>query len=192
MSQPDNTTDPAAGGPASPARDDPGRGREADPDPASAAPTPISGDGSGPPTDDEPSPESDDTEPDADTPANREAAKFRVQRNQARLEVDRLRTQVETFQRQAVEAAIGQRMLSPADLWHVAELGDVLDTDGRVDQARLGRVLAETAAKRPHWFRSNAAPASEVQHDGKKPRDWDKGSTWQGLFQRASGRADAD
>ncbi len=69
---------------------------------------------------------------------NREAAKYRTKLRDAEAERDQLASAVATYQRRDAEALVGERLLSPADLWVAgAKLEDLLAEDGTVDKAKV-------------------------------------------------------
>lgn len=125
-------------------------------------------------------------QPDDDGKPDREAAKYRRERNQARAEVERLTGIVETFQRTEVERLAASRLIDGRDVWAGGlSLGDMLADDGTVDPAKVSSAAAEIAASRRHWAKSPAAPASSVtgNHKPGGPGDDDK-PTWGKLFER--------
>lgn len=92
-------------------------------------------------------PEADDTTDDAadTTPARgNEAARYRVQRNQARAERDALAARVEALQRAAVEDLCKTAHVTPKALWTVAELGELVDPEtGTVDRNAVTEAIAK-------------------------------------------------
>lgn len=109
---------------------------------APAAPTPIPHDGGKPPYADPTGNEAArnvdqerrDAERDGKGKAGADAAKYRGQLREVEAERDGLRSQLEAFQRQAVDQLAEGAGIKPAALWAAGtELGGLLHEDGRVN-----------------------------------------------------------
>ncbi|GAC83529.1 hypothetical protein GP2_013_00060 [Gordonia paraffinivorans NBRC 108238] len=92
-------------------------------------------------------PETDDTA-DADdtadtTPASSggEAAKYRVQRNEARAALAEARTQIENLQRAAIEQLCAAAGVQPRALFTIAEIGDLVTEAGTVDHEAVAHAI---------------------------------------------------
>lgn len=100
-----------------------------------------------------PAPEPTDQEPTEDTKAGREAARYRTQLRETEGERDRLREQVASLQRAAVDGIAGNLVLNPAGVWASGlDVATVLNEDGTVDPAKAEaavRSAAETLGLSP-------------------------------------------
>lgn len=76
--------------------------------------------------------------------SNAEAAKWRKQFREAEQQRDALAAQVETLQRQHIEASLSRSGVKPAALWAVTQLADLLAEDGTVDTDKVAAAI-ETA-----------------------------------------------
>uniref|UniRef100_A1UJR5 Scaffolding protein n=2 Tax=unclassified Mycobacterium TaxID=2642494 RepID=A1UJR5_MYCSK len=161
--------------------------------PASEAPGTDTGGGAGEPVadsrqvSDDPPADLQEGEPDPadDGKPDREAAKYRRERNEARAEVDRLRATVETFQRAEVERLAALKLIDGRDVWAAgAKLADLLADDGTVDIEKVSAAAQEIAATRRHWAKQAAAPASVVTGNQKPGYGDDEKTTWGDVFQR--------
>lgn len=100
-----------------------------------------------------------DASPSSDS--NAEAAKWRRKLRDAEAERDALAERLAAHDRAAVEAAVADRMIRPADLWLTGvEVADLLDDDGNVDAEKLTECLDGLLEERPHW----AAPRPMPSH----------------------------
>ena len=61
---------------------------------------------------------------------NREAAKYRTERNEARAERDALRERIDAMQRSEVERQALERFTDPGDVWAVTSLDHLRGEDG--------------------------------------------------------------
>lgn len=132
-------------------------------------------DGTGP----APEPGSGDTSAENDAPepnpTNSEAARYRVERNQARTERDALAQRLAAYQRRECEAAVADLLDVPGDLFDIggAELAGFYTEDGSVNEAELraaaGALLEQrprlakqqTGHQRRSWGQHSAAPPVE-------------------------------
>lgn len=88
---------------------------------------------------------------------NREAAKYRVERNQARAEVEQLQQQVERLLRgQVVTEASKAGLAQGGDLFTVGDhkLDDFLDDAGDIDQSKITAATRDLLKARPGLRRS--------------------------------------
>jgi len=136
--QPEHTT----------ARPDAGRTER----PATDQPTDNTTDpGADPPDTEQPT---EDTTDDGDAKLRREASRYRRQLRETETERDGLRTRVEAMQRAEVERLAAKDLATPTDLWVLgAVLGDLLDDNGNVDQAKVNDATAKILTDRPGWRR---------------------------------------
>lgn len=126
---------------------------------------------------------------------DREAAKYRRERNEARAEVERLTGVVETFQRTEVERLAAMKLIDGRDIWAAgAKLSDLLDAHGGVDMEKVSSAAQEIAATRRHWAKQAAAPASVVTGNQKPGYGDDDGekTTWGKVFERVRNGVDIE
>jgi hypothetical protein len=94
-------------------------------------------------------------EPTADerTRLRREAARYRVERNQAREQLDRQQNVIAGLQRGQIETMVAQHLFDPADIWRAdgVELDALLDEDGAVDPAKVDEAVSNAVKAKPHW-----------------------------------------
>lgn len=108
---------------------------------------------------------------DADSPtpsgSNSEAAKYRVQRNEARAERDALAAQLDAYRRRECEATVAEILEQPADLWEFgrADLTSFYDDDGELKEAELRAAAGALAETRPGLAKPRQA-VSWGQHSG--------------------------
>lgn len=113
----------------------------------------------------EPVVESDTPEvPVADEAANdgpsRQAAKYRTRLRDTEAQRDQLQQRVETMQRKEVERLAGARLADGGDVWLAGtELANMLDEAGDVDASKVGELVDEITANRPHWAAKAQAQA---------------------------------
>ncbi|MCZ0732214.1 hypothetical protein [Mycolicibacterium iranicum] len=90
-----------------------------------------------------------DNEPEP-TP-NSEAARYRVQRNEARTERDALAERVAGYQRRECEQLIGDLLAQPGDLWDIAraDVADFFDEDGTVEKDEVIAAAKALLEQRP-------------------------------------------
>lgn len=97
--------------------------------------------------------------------AAREAAKYRTQLRELETERTQLTEQLETLQRQVIDAHIEKHGLTPALLWRTGlEAREVLDDDGRVNPDRV-REACDTVRTEFNLNSSRLDPAQRA-HDG--------------------------
>lgn len=121
-------------------------------DGAPPAPEPASGDQDTPAADSAQdtaeAPAGDDTEDQADDASagdgpGREAARYRRRLRDAEAERDTLKATVESLQRAEVDRLATDAGLRPAALWaNGAEVGELLNDDGTVDQVKVAAAIA--------------------------------------------------
>ncbi|WP_168701951.1 hypothetical protein [Gordonia paraffinivorans] len=77
------------------------------------------------------------------TPASSggEAAKYRVQRNEARAALAEARTQIENLQRAAIEQLCAAAGVQPRALFTIAEIGDLVTEAGTVDHEAVAHAI---------------------------------------------------
>ncbi|WP_168698773.1 hypothetical protein [Gordonia paraffinivorans] len=93
-------------------------------------------------TDDATTDDATDTDDTADnTGGNREAARFRVERNQARAALAEARTQIENLQRAAIEQLCAAAGVQPRALFTIAEIGDLVTEAGTVDHEAVAHAI---------------------------------------------------
>ena len=102
------------------------------------------------------------TEPES---PNSEAAKYRIERNEARTERDTLAGRVTAMQRRECEAAVADLLEQPADLW---DLGQASATDFYSDTDELNTDDLRAAAAA--LVESRPGLAKQKKFDG--PRNW--------------------
>lgn len=126
-------------------------------------------------------PEADDTTDDAadTTPANTEAARYRVQRNQARAERDAAIAQVQALQRSIIDSLCENAAVQPRALWLTTELSDLVNDDGTVNteavSAALGRARDELGIPLP-------VKGAYVPNAGKMPTTPPATDRWSDAF----------
>jgi hypothetical protein len=106
--------------------------------------------------------------PDAEPePTNSEAARYRVERNEARTERDALAERLTGYQRRECEAVIADLLEVPADLWEIAQADVVAfyNEDGTVNEAELRAAAGALVEQRPRLALPNRTP-SWGQHSG--------------------------
>lgn len=83
---------------------------------------------------------------------NEEAARYRVERNEARAERDALTARVEALQRaEVVRLATGPgKLVDGSDVLNSADLADLLDESGDVDVDKVGVAVETLAEAKPH------------------------------------------
>lgn len=126
---------------------DGGKTTQPDPGTPGAPHEPVAGAGKpeeptagAPGTPERPSPPQTPQEPPAgDQPdgPNREAARYRTERNNARAERDALAERVTALQRTEAERLAAAENVNPAALWATTELADLLTEDGDLDSGRV-------------------------------------------------------
>lgn len=135
-------------------------------------------------------PETDDTtDTDDTTPARgNEAARYRVERNQARAALAEARTQIENLQRAAIEQLCAAASVQPRALWLTTELSDLVNDDGTVNteavSAALGRARDELGIEIPQ--KGALAPRAGYQPATPPPTK----TQWADAFTPRNRRAD--
>ncbi len=115
------------------------------------------------------------TEDTGDAKLRREAARYRRSLRESETERDGLRGRVEAMQRAEVERVAAKDLATPTDLWMTgAVLGDLLDDDGNVDQAKVTDAVKAVLTDRPGW-RRQSAPSFD---GGVRATAPDLGPTW--------------
>lgn len=109
-------------------------------------------------------------EPSDDTPgrskAARDAAKYRTQLREVEAQRDAYAEQLDTVQRQVIDAHIEKHGLTPALLWRTGlEIREVLDDDGRVNPDRV-REACDTVRTEFGIPRSSFDPAQRADDGG--------------------------
>jgi hypothetical protein len=89
------------------------------------------------------------------TRLRREAARYRVERNEARELIDRQQNVIAGLQRGQVETMVARHLFDPADIWRAdgVELDTLLDEDGAVDPAKVDEAVSNAVKAKPHWAR---------------------------------------
>lgn len=115
------------------------------------------------------------------TPARgNEAAKYRVERNQARAALAEARTQIENLQRAAVEDICAAASVTPRALWTVAELGDLVDQEtGTVDRNAVTKAIAKA---REELGIATVGKGAHVPNAGKMPTTPPATDRWSDAF----------
>jgi hypothetical protein len=100
-----------------------------------------------------PPPGSDEPTADERTRLRREAARYRVERNEARQQLDRQQNVIAGLQRGQIETMVAQHLFDPADIWRAegVELDALLDEDGAVDPAKVDEAVSNAIKAKPHW-----------------------------------------
>jgi hypothetical protein len=82
---------------------------------------------------------------------NSEAARYRVERNEARAERDSLTERLTSYQRRECEAAVADLLDQPGDLWDIgqADLTAFYKEDGELDEAELRAAAGALCEMRP-------------------------------------------
>ncbi|WP_109237442.1 hypothetical protein [Gordonia paraffinivorans] len=115
------------------------------------------------------------------TPASSggEAAKYRVERNQARAERDAAIAQVQALQRSIIDGLCENAAVQPRALWLTTELSDLVNDDGTVNteavSAALGRARDELGIPLP-------AKGTFVPNAGKMPTRPPATDRWSDAF----------
>ncbi|MFQ1000471.1 hypothetical protein [Modestobacter sp. SSW1-42] len=114
--------------------------------------------------------------------ANREAANYRTKLRAAEAERDTLAGTAATYQRRDAEALVGDRLLSPADLWVAGvELKDLLADDGTADKAKVDAAVIKVLADHPHWApKRPGVPRNMGQ--GRRGGEVDGGTSWSSVL----------
>jgi hypothetical protein len=101
--------------------------------------------------------QTDDDAGDDGKKGNPEAARYRVERNEARTERDALAERVAAMQRaEVVRLATGPgNLIDGDDLFRSSDLAELLDDDGNLDPEKVTASVAEMRTAKPHL----AAPA---------------------------------
>lgn len=86
--------------------------------------------------------------------ARREAASYRTRLRETEAERDGLRERVSRYQRAEVEQLVTDRLADPSDLLDSVQLADLLDDDGNIDSAKVGRAVDDLVARKPHYAKS--------------------------------------
>ena len=106
----------------------------------------------------EPAPEGEGQSTDALARVRREAAQRRIQLREVEQERDRLREEVATFQRNAVEALAASGLEDGSDLWRDGvELGELLADDGTVDADLVVEAVERVVEAHPGWAKGRRA-----------------------------------
>ena len=82
-----------------------------------------------------------ETEPDTEGNPSKEAAKYRRKLRDAETERDSLATQLESMQRQHVEAIAGRETLKPAAMWATTDLASLINEDGTVSAEAVAAAI---------------------------------------------------
>ncbi|WP_168706485.1 hypothetical protein [Gordonia paraffinivorans] len=86
--------------------------------------------------------DTDDAADTDDTGGNREAARYRTERNAARQERDRQAVQLETIQRDTIETICRAAHVEPKAVWVTTNLADLIDPDtGVVDRTAVNAAI---------------------------------------------------
>lgn len=89
----------------------------------------------------------------------REAATYRTRLRDTEAERDRLAGALQTYHREAVERAIGDRLAQPSDIWlETPDPDEYLSEEGLVDHEKVDASVAEILAKHPSWAPHPPAP----------------------------------
>ncbi|MCG7597835.1 hypothetical protein [Mycobacterium sp. PSTR-4-N] len=108
-------------------------------------------------------------EPETEPAPNSEAARYRVQRNEARTERDALAERVAGYQRRECERIIADVLEVPGDLWDIAraDVASFINEDGTVDEDELRASAEALINSRPGLAKSAPRPAPQWgQHSG--------------------------
>jgi hypothetical protein len=114
----------------------------------------------------------------------KEAAEHRVakaaveERLQAAADtIAELQAQQENRQRRDVELEIAGKMIDPSDIWHKADLHELLHDDGDIDEAKVAQVIEDRVpehwrvqVRHSAWNRGPTSGASRV--DIRPPSSW--------------------
>jgi hypothetical protein len=101
---------------------------------------------------------------DDENPAGR-GQRYRERLRAAEAETTRLQQLVEGMRQAEIQRIASDRLADPADLFREATLGDMLDTEGRVDAAKLNALMDKVIAEHPHYKRP-LAPYRGPLHSG--------------------------
>lgn len=99
---------------------------------------------------------------------NSEAARYRIERNEARAERDNLAGRLATMQRRACESAVADLLEQPADLWDIghADVAEFFSDADELDTDVLRGIVGTMLETRPGL-------AKQKKFDG--PRNWGQG-----------------
>lgn len=78
-----------------------------------------------------------------------------AERDALAVERDALAERVTARQRADVEALAARRLVDGSDLWTAADLPDLLDEAGELDEEKVAAAVEALAATKPHYRRSN-------------------------------------
>jgi hypothetical protein len=97
---------------------------------------------------------------------NREAAKYRRERNEARAERDALRERLDAAHRAEVERQARERFTDPGDVWAVTNLDQLRGEDGLLDIEKAEAAFRRIEEEKPHWKKR---PEMPDLHQGRRP-----------------------
>jgi hypothetical protein len=91
-------------------------------------------------------------EPDDEAEPTGRGPRYRERLRDAEAERDRLTTLVEGMRRSEIERVASTMLADPADLFRDgAQVSDVLDADGRIDQGKIAATIDRVLSAHPHW-----------------------------------------
>ncbi|WP_168702108.1 hypothetical protein [Gordonia paraffinivorans] len=122
----------------------------------------------------------------ADTGGNREAARFRVERNQARAERDAAIAQVQALQRSIIDGLCENAAVQPRALWLTTELSDLVNDDGTVDRTAVNAAIEKA---RQELGIHPVAKGAYVPNAGKMPTTPPATDRWADAFSPKNRRA---
>lgn len=99
----------------------------------------------------EPLPPAAEADPEPSPGPNREAAKYRRERNELRAERDALRATLDDRHRQDVERLAAERLADPGDLWLATTLDAMRGEDGMIDTGKAEAAIERVVSEKPHW-----------------------------------------
>jgi len=119
-------------------------------------------------------------DPEPDSRAGREAAKYRTRLRAAEADLATARAALERVQRAAVQQMVASRLAVPADLFDIAgvDLATLLDQDGIPDADAVADAVATALRDRPGLARRTHATEALVGAR-RPPSGTPSGTTWQ-------------
>lgn len=103
---------------------------------------------------------------------NAEAARYRRRLRDAETQRDALSGRVERLQRTEAERVAGQHLAQGSDLFLFAELGELLDDDGEVDETKVREAAKRAAAARPGLGHHRADLGQGARESAGAPAAW--------------------
>lgn len=135
-------------------------------------------------------PEDTTTPADDPPPGNREAARYRTERNQARAERDALQGRLETLQRAEVQRLAEGKLADTADIWRDgASVADLLDNGGNIDADKVSGLINGLVAQHPHWAPARGMQLGSRSGSGASGPGEYRPTTWAEAFRQVRAEA---